>query len=343
MVEMLVRFEPAAGSEAIERVEAFLAPFELVVNRVPTDDGTYLAASGDRRPIPWAELERLDGVCEVVREPPQYFFAGKRFKQERTPIEVGDVTIGGEAGEVVVIAGPCAIENRSDALETAWACKEAGADVFRAGAFKPRTSPYNFQGIGYRGLEILAEIRETVGLPVVTEAMEPADVPLVAECCDMLQVGTRNMMNAPLLKRLGTAGKPVLLKRGYAAQVEDLLKAAEFVIVYGNPQVVLCERGIQTFETFTRYTLDLVAVAALRELSHLPIVSDPSHGTGRPSLIPPLARASVAAGADALMIECHVDPERMIRPGDWFQALRPHELEAVVADVRALGRARVHA
>jgi 3-deoxy-7-phosphoheptulonate synthase len=342
---MLVHFHHAAGVDAVQRTEAFLEPYELIVNRIPTDDGTYLAASGDQRTVPWEELERLDGVESVIPEPPQYFFASREFKRERTRIEVGDVVIGGEEeGDVPVIAGPCAVENKTHLLETAWAVKEAGAQLFRAGAFKPRTTPYNFQGLGYRGLELLCEVKEEVGLPIVTEVMDTCDVSAVEECADVLQVGTRNMCNTALLKRLGETNKPILLKRSYSAKIEELLKAAEFIIVYGNPRVILCERGIQTFETYTKFTLDLVAVAALRELSHLPIVADPSHGTGRPSLIRPMACASVVAGADALMIEAHVDPNLMIRPGDWTQAILPHEIEEIIAAVRALRvDQRVHA
>jgi 3-deoxy-7-phosphoheptulonate synthase len=330
---VLVKFVEAAPAAEVAALFRLLESFDLIVKRVEFEGRTYLATSGDERRLPWHRIEGAAGIEEIERQPMPYHFASLAARSRPTTVVVGEVPIGG-TNEPVIIAGPCAVENREDVLETAEAVKAAGAQVFRAGVFKPRTTPYNFQGIGVRGLEILQEVRERFGLPVVTEVMDPADIPVVAEHCDALQVGTRNMTNTALLKRLGSAGKPVLLKRGFAATVEELVKAAEFLIVYGNGDVLLCERGIQTFETYTRYTLDLAGVAALKELTHLPVVVDPTHATGRPSLIPPLSRAAVVVGADALMVECHVAPERMIRPGDDFQALRPTELAELVESIR---------
>ena len=302
------------------------------MNQVHAQGGIYLATSGDERTLPWAEIASMPGVSKVVQVPDPYYFTSRKFKEEPTIVKVGNVPVGGR--HVVMIAGPCAVENREDTLATAAAVKALGADIFRGGAFKPRTTPYNFQGIGYKGLEILAEVRERYGLPVVTEVLDPYDIAAIAGHCDALQVGTRNMTNSALLKRLGSAGKPILLKRSFSAKIEELVRAAEFITVYGNPDVILCERGIQTFETYTRYTLDLSAIPALKEMSHLPVVVDPSHGTGRPSLIPSMAKAAVVSGADGLMIECHVAPENMIKPGDDFQALRPPELEQLLVELR---------
>jgi len=245
-----------------------------------------------------------------------------------TVVNIGGVAVGG--GRPVIIAGPCAVENERDTVDTAMAMRDAGVDIFRGGIFKPRTTPYNYQGIGRRGLDILAAVRERTGLPVMTEVMDASDIRETAAVCDALWVGARNMTNSALLKRLGQAGKPVMIKRGFASPIEELVRAAEFVIVHGNPDVVLCERGIQTFERYTRFTLDLAAVPALKELSHLPVIVDPSHGTGRRSLIETMARAAIAAGADGLMVESHVRPENMIKPGDDFQALAPAEVAAIV-------------
>jgi 3-deoxy-7-phosphoheptulonate synthase len=334
---MIVKFAPGAGDQDVRRLQRRLKALGLTVNVVRDDGTAFLATSGDERELPLDAVQAHAGVADVVDSPPPFFFTSRSFKEDASIVRIGDVEVGG-GREPVVIAGPCAVESRTDVLETAAAVKEAGAKVFRAGLFKPRTTPYNFQGIGRRGLEILAEVRERVGLPVVTEVLDPGDIPALAAHCDALQVGTRNMTNTALLKHLGRAGKPVLLKRSFAAKIEDLVKAAEFVYVYGNPEILLCERGIQTIETYTRFTLDLAAVPAVRELSHLPIVVDPSHGTGRKSLIRTMSRAAVAAGADALMLECHVAPERMIKPGDDFQALRPHELEQIVGDVKTLAQ-----
>jgi 3-deoxy-7-phosphoheptulonate synthase len=228
--------------------------------------------------------------------------------RERSVIRVGDVEIGG--GRPVLMAGPCVVEGRSELLEAARAVKAAGADMLRGGAFKPRTSPYAFQGLGVEGLRLLADAREATGLPVVTEVMEPDQVDAVAEYADMLQVGSRNMANFPLLRRVGASLRPVLLKRGFAATVEEWLMSAEYILAAGNPNVVLCERGVRGFDPVLRFTLDLNAVPLAKELTHLPVVVDPSHGTGRRSLVEPMAMAGLAAGADGLIVEVHPTPDR---------------------------------
>lgn len=244
---------------------------------------------------------------------------GKTSKKKRTQVNVGGVVVGGS--QKVVIAGPCSVESERQTLEAAIAVKKAGAQMLRGGAFKPRTSPYAFQGLGIEGLKILAKAREETGLPVVTEVIDPRDVRWVAEYADMLQVGARNMQNFTLLLELGRIKKPVLLKRGMYSTIEEWLNCAEYILSEGNPNVILCERGIRTFETYTRNTLDVSAVAAAKELTHLPVIADPTHGTGRPSLVAPMSFAALAAGADGLIIEVHPKPSEALSDGD--QALTP--------------------
>jgi 3-deoxy-7-phosphoheptulonate synthase len=253
-----------------------------------------------------AQLQKTNIVVELVRPKAKAQLASREFRNEQTVVDVGGVRFGGK--RLVVIAGPCSVENRDQVLKTARAVKQLGACLLRGGAFKPRTSPYDFQGLGEDGLRLLASAREETGLPVVTEVLEPDSVDLVAKYADMLQIGARNMQNFPLLKRVGKTRKPVLLKRGMMATVEEWLHAAEYVLLEGNSDVVLCERGIRTFEKATRNTLDLAAIPVLRRETHLPVVVDPSHATGERELVAPMAKAAVAAGADGLMIETHQDP-----------------------------------
>ncbi len=248
---------------------------------------------------------------------------------ESTLVRIGDVVIGGE--KVVVIAGPCSVESREQLMEAARAVKAAGASMLRGGAFKPRTLPYSFQGLGVEGLKILAEAREETGLPVVTEVMAPEQVEIVEEYADVLQIGARNVQNYPLLKRVGKAGKPVLLKRGLSSTIEEWLSAAEYVLHGGNPDVILCERGIRSYGKLTRFTLDLAAVPLLKEVSHLPVVVDPSHGTGVRSLVKPMSKAAVAAGADGLIVEVHPNPEEAMSDG--AQSLRPEEFKALMGEL----------
>lgn len=250
------------------------------------------------------------GVESVDAPGPPYLLSSRQVRPDPTVIDVCGVRIGG--GAFVVIAGPCAVESREQLVKTALAAKAAGADMLRGGAFKPRTSPYDFQGLGAKGLRLLAEARRVTGLPVVTEVLDTADVELVAEYADVLQVGARNMQNYALLRRLASVPHPVLLKRAPCATIKEWLLAAEYLLSAGNSRVVLCERGIRTFETETRYTLDLAAVSLLKELSHLPVIVDPSHATGSRTLVPPMSRAALAAGADGLMIEIHPQPQHAL-------------------------------
>jgi len=243
--------------------------------------------------------------------------------------------VGGE--KIVVIAGPCSVESREQLLSVARSVKASGASMLRGGAFKPRTLPYSFQGLGLDGLKLLAEARDETGLPVVTEVMAPEDVVVVEEYADVLQIGARNMQNFPLLKRVGEASRPVMLKRGISATIEEWLSSAEYVLAEGNEDVIMCERGIRTFEKLTRFTLDLTAVPLLKELSHLPVIVDPSHGTGVRALVMPMAKASVAAGADGLLVEVHPRPEEAKSDGE--QSLRPNEFQSLIEDLRPLALA----
>lgn len=249
----------------------------------------------------------------------------------RTVVRVGDVKVG---EGFTVIAGPCSVESEEQTLETARAVKAAGADMLRGGAFKPRTSPYAFQGLGLQGLKILAKAREETGLPIVTEVIDTRDVSWVCEYADVLQIGARNMQNFSLLKEVGKVGKPVLLKRGMHSTIEEWLNCAEYILNDGNPNVILCERGIRTFETYTRNTLDLSAVPAVKELTHLPVITDPTHGTGRLSLIPPMSYASVASGADGIIVEVHRNPAEALSDKD--QALTPPQFAEMAKRVRKL-------
>jgi len=281
------------------------------------------------------EVERLPGVERVFAGEPPVHLATREHRTEPTRVRVGDAVFGG--ADTVVIAGPCAVEGREIVLTIAEAVAAAGAQVLRGGAFKPRTSPYDFRGLGREGLEILAEARERTGLPIVTEVLDTRDVELVAGVADMLQIGSRNMHNFALLDEVGKSGKPVFLKRGMSATVDELLTSAEYIMAGGNEQIVLCERGIRTFERGSRNTLDLTAVPLLAEKTHLPVAVDPSHACGRRTLVPSLARAAVAAGAAGIMIEVHVTPE--LARCDANQAVLPEELAAIVRDIRKIDAA----
>ncbi|MEA1993439.1 MAG: 3-deoxy-7-phosphoheptulonate synthase [Euryarchaeota archaeon] len=264
------------------------------------------------------KIFQLRGVKRVIYSPNQYVLASKEFREEKTVINVDGTSIGENP---VIIAGPCSVESEGQLLETAREVKREGASILRGGAFKPRTSPYSFQGLGEAGLKILAEAREETGLPFVTEVMDTRDVPLVEKYSDMLQIGARNMQNFSLLKEVGKQSKPVLLKRSMNANINDLLFAAEYIMSAGNPNVVLCERGIRTFETATRNTLDISAVPVLNELTHLPVIIDPSHATGKRSAVTPMAKAAIAAGADGVMVEVHNSPSDALSDGK--QSLTP--------------------
>jgi 3-deoxy-7-phosphoheptulonate synthase len=282
------------------------------------------------------ELELFDGVQEAVRITRPYKLAAREFHPHDTIVDVRGVKVGGD--EVIVIAGPCSAESEAQVHATAAAVKRAGAKILRGGAFKPRSSPYTFRGMGEEALKLLAQARDETGLPIVTEVMTPTDVALVARYADLLQIGARNMQNYQLLEEVGRTGMPVLLKRGLSATIEEWLLSAEYVIAQGNPNVILCERGIRTFETATRNTMDLNAVALAKRRSHLPVIADPSHGTGKWYLVPPLALGALATGADGLIIEIHPDPDRAASDGgqsltlENFAALMPR-LAAVAAAV----------
>ncbi|MSQ12136.1 MAG: 3-deoxy-7-phosphoheptulonate synthase [Dehalococcoidia bacterium] len=293
---------------------------------------TIIGVIGRIYPELQSELELLGGVTEVIRVSKPYKLASRDFHPDDTLIRVGNTTIGGK--ELTVMAGPCSVETEQQVLATAHAVKEAGAAILRGGAFKPRSSPYTFRGLGVQGLRLLAKAREETGLPIVTEVMTPEDVDVVASYADILQVGARNIQNFNLLDAVARISKPVLLKRGFATTYEELLLAAEYVMAGGNHQVILCERGIRTFEQFVRNTMDLAAIPVLKRLSHLPVIADPSHGTGKWYLVQPMAMASVAAGAHGLIIEVHPNPDQALSDG--AQSLTFENFQKLMDNVRAV-------
>jgi 3-deoxy-7-phosphoheptulonate synthase len=296
---------------------------------------TIIGVVGDDRPIPSHNFEMLAGVEQVVRILQPFKLASRDFHPDNTIIDVRGVEVGGP--RITMIAGPCSVESRAMLIETACAVKEAGADLLRGGAFKPRSSPYSFQGLGEDGLEMLAEAREQSGLPIITEVMSPEAVPLVGKYADVFQIGARNMQNFALLLAVGRTRTPVFLKRSMMATVQETLMAAEYVLSGGNRHVMICERGIRTFETATRNTLDINAIALMKQWTHLPIFGDPSHATGKWELIAPTARACIAAGADGLMIEVHPNPAQAMSDG--AQSLKPEKFAALVRDMKQLALA----
>ncbi len=329
---MLVVMRPDATEEDVARVAARAREIGLTPHPMPGAQRTAIGLTGNEGPIDPAHFQDLPGVRECIPVSRPYKLVSREGKDHDTIVDLGVTRIGG--GGLTVMAGPCAVESREQTLTTARAVKAAGATMLRGGAFKPRTSPYSFQGLKEEGLKILAEAREETGLPIVTEVKDTETLELVAEYADMLQIGARNMQNFSLLEAVGEAKKPVMLKRGLSATLQELLMAAEYIMSRGNYQVVLCERGIRTFETMTRNTLDLSAVAVLKEETHLPVIVDPSHGTGKRSLVTPLARAAVAVGADGLMVEVHPNPAEAKSDGP--QALTPDLFERLMAEVRAI-------
>jgi 3-deoxy-7-phosphoheptulonate synthase len=318
----------------IERIEGLGLRSHVIVGT----ECTVIAALGEKRDGAKQALETGEGVDKVVPILAPYKMASTEVKKDRTRVGALDLEVGGR--RIGVIAGPCSVESREQILEVAHAVKEAGATGLRGGAFKPRTSPYSFQGMKDKGLQLLAEARAATGLAVVTEIMAAEQIGLVAEYADVLQVGARNMQNYPLLEAVGETGLPVLLKRGPSATMDEFLLAAEYILKTGNTKVMLCERGIRTFEDHTRFTLALASVPYLQQKTHLPVVVDPSHGTGKASLVATMARASVAAGADGLIVEVHPDPEKALSDG--FQALLPAAFRQMMVECRkiaaALGR-----
>jgi 3-deoxy-7-phosphoheptulonate synthase len=328
---MIISMKPTATKEQIEHVCERIRSLGYLAHPIFGETRTVIGAvgSGNNREALFA-LEVSPGVDSVVPIRQPFKLVGRELKPDRSIVTVGEVQFG--SAQFVVIAGPCSVESREGLIETAHAVRAAGATVLRGGAFKPRTSPYDFQGLEEEGLKLLAEARGATNLRVCTEVLTPEHVDLVADYADILQVGARNMQNFALLKRLGKTSRPVLLKRGLSATIREFLMSAEYIVAQGNPGVILCERGIRTFETMTRNTLDISAVPLLNELSHLPVIVDPSHAAGKRSLVSPLARCAVAAGADGLLIEVHPNPEEAWSDGP--QSLTFPEFEALMEGVR---------
>ncbi|OGK96991.1 MAG: 3-deoxy-7-phosphoheptulonate synthase [Candidatus Rokubacteria bacterium RIFCSPHIGHO2_12_FULL_73_22] len=333
---MIIVLRAGASEEEVEDVCRRIVAMGYAAHTIRGTLRTVVGAIGDDRGKERLRaLESLEYVEAVTPILQPYKLASREVRHEPSQVRVGDVTIGGKT--IVVMAGPCSVESRLQLLETAERVKAAGAHILRGGAFKPRTSPYAFQGLEDEGLKLLAEARRESGLPVVTEVMTVDKVDAVAEHADILQIGARNVQNFPLLRKVGEAGKPVLLKRGMATSIQEWLLSAEYVLSRGNPNVILCERGIRTFETATRFTLDLNAVPVVKKLSHLPVVVDPSHGTGHWEYVEAMAMAGVAAGADGLIIEVHPRPEEALSDGP--QSLKPERFAALMARVRRVAQA----
>ncbi|MEM9773683.1 MAG: 3-deoxy-7-phosphoheptulonate synthase [Chloroflexota bacterium] len=324
-----------ATADEIDAIMARIEEAGCQVHPIIGAERTVIGVIGDGTSIDRFQIGRMAGVEKVVPITKPYKSASREFKPENTEFNIGPVTVGGK--DLVIMAGPCSVEGRSHMIEIAHACKEAGAQMIRGGAFKPRTSPYAFQGLGEEGLRYLAEAREETGMPVVTEVMEPALVPLVADYADVLQIGARNMQNYPLLNEAGKSMMPVLLKRGMTATIKEWLLAAEYILQHKNHKVMLCERGIRTFVTETRNTFDINAIPILKQLSHLPIIADPSHGTGKSEYVSAVSKASVAAGADGLILEVHPEPDQAWSDGR--QSLRPEKFAELVTEMRAIAQA----
>ena len=316
-------------------VEARLRDLGFQVVEAPGSAPVVLAAVGDGTVPSLPELKAMPGVAGAERIPSPFKLASRAFQKETTVIRLGDLEIGGHA--VVLMAGPCTIESEEQLVRTATAVRSAGARIMRGGAFKPRTSPYSFQGLGEEGLKLMRRVADAHGLFVISEIMEKSQIPLLDRYVDIFQVGARNMQNYPLLRELGSVERPVLVKRGLSATVDEWLMSAEYVMSGGNRRVMVCERGIRAYETYTRNTLDLNAVAVAKALSHLPVIVDPSHASGVRDKVPPLARAAIAAGADGLLVEVHYDPERAICDGQ--QSLYPEEFSALSAQIRLIAEA----
>ncbi len=332
---MLVIMQEGATESQIQAVIDRLVALGFAVHRSTGVAHTILGGIGPESHVDPAEFAVMDGVKECHRVMSPYKLASRHFRPEGTRIRLGEVEIGGP--RVVVMAGPCSVENRDQIMAAAERVARAGGTVLRGGAFKPRTSPHSFQGLGEEGLRLLREAADRYGLLAVSEVMDASQIELVAAYADILQVGTRNMQNYHLLRELGQQPKPVLLKRGLSATIEEWLLAAEYIMNEGNYNVILCERGIRTFETYTRNTMDITAIPVAKKLSHLPVLADPSHGTGRRDMVLPVARAAVAAGADGLLIEVHPEPERALSDG--AQSLRPDQFEELMSQLRIIAQA----
>lgn len=327
---MIIVMKPKATQADIDNVVSRVEKAGLKVHLSTGEECTIVGVIGDKKKIASLEMNMMQGVEKTLRVTEKYKLVSRNFQTEDTVIDVDGIKIGGN--NFVVMAGPCAVENMEQLTEAAHAVKQSGAQFLRGGAFKPRTSPYDFQGLKEEGLKLLREAADKEGLKVVTEVLNHDDIELIEKYADVLQVGARNMHNFELLKALGHAHKPVMLKRGLSATLTEWLNAAEYIMAGGNFKVIFCERGIRTYETYTRNTLDLSAVAAIKELSHLPIIVDPSHGTGRRSLVAPMAKAAVAAGADGLIIEVHPHPEVALSDGD--QSLTTADFDKLMGELK---------
>lgn len=331
---MIIVMSPGATKENLDRVQQKLTQLGLRAHLSEGEDRTIVGVIGDKKTIANLQMNMMEGVEKTVRITEKYKLVSRDFHPNDTVVDVGGVKIGGD--HIVVMAGPCAVESEEQLREAAHEVKAGGADFLRGGAFKPRTSPYDFQGLAEKGLKMLRDAADAEGLKVITEIVDRDDIALMGDYTDVFQVGARNMQNFQLLKAIGKTSKPVMLKRGLSATISEWLNAAEYIMDGGNESVILCERGIRTYETFTRNTLDLSAVAAVKELSHLPVIVDPSHGTGRWQMVRPMARAAVAAGADGLIIEVHPHPEVALSDGD--QSLTPKNFVRLMGEVRAIAK-----
>ena len=331
---MVVVMHEGASESQVEQVVKRLVEMGMDVHKSTGVTRTVLGAVGQGRPDA-ALIELMDGVHEVVRISSPYKLASRTFKSEPTVVTIGDIRIGGD--EVVVMAGPCSAESEQQVHATAAAVRRAGAKIFRGGAVKPRSSPYSFQGLGEEGLRLLRDASTAENMALVSEVMDISQIDLIERYCDIFQVGARNMQNFTLLRELGHRRKPVLLKRGISATIEEWLLSAEYILSGGNTDVILCERGIRTFETATRNTFDVSAIAMVKKLSHLPVVADPSHGAGRRDMVAPLARAAVAVGADGLIVEVHCDPDHALSDG--AQSMFPAQFDRLMAELRIIAPA----
>lgn len=332
---MIVVMGPNATKKNIENVIKKIERLNLRTHLSEGEDRTIIGVIGDKKIIANLEMEMMAGVEKTIRITEKYKLVSRDFHPLDTVIDVDGVKIGGN--EIVVMAGPCAVESLEQLRETARVVKDCGAKILRGGAFKPRTSPYDFQGLGEEGLKLLRQVADEFGLKVVTEIVDKDDIELIENYADILQVGARNMQNFQMLKALGKSKKTVMLKRGLSATISEWLNAAEYIMIGGNENVMFCERGIRTYETYTRNTMDLSAVAAIKNLSHLPIVADPSHGTGRRNMVAPMSKASIAVGADALMIEVHPHPEVALSDGN--QSLTPEDFKNLMENLSDIARA----
>ena len=332
---MVVVMEERASEEQVQHVIAQLVEKGFDIHRSTGQLRSVLGAVGGNRSFDTRLIEVMDGVHEVLRITEPYKLASRTFKPERSAVSFDEFRVGGD--EVIVMAGPCSVETEEQIAAAAAAVKKAGAKILRGGAFKPRSSPYSFQGLGEDGLRMMRAAADAEGLKVVSEVMDVSQIELVARYADILQVGARNMQNYTLLRELGKARTPVLLKRGIAATIEEWLLSAEYVLAGGNTEVILCERGIRTFESYTRNTLDISAIPVIQKLSHLPIIADPSHGTGLRDKVAPMARAAIAAGADGLIIEVHPDPDHALSDG--AQSIFPLQFDRLMAELRIIAPA----